>query len=395
MGLVTMGVVATDGGKIVVVGRFEAGSLLAHVINSIKMAQGFARLGHRVVVVCRRGEAGPWKPADLAERYALDRPLSWVQLPPRLGVRVRGFRWRYDFAALAAILRHRPRLVYARGHGVATLTTRIGLPTAIESHVFPGTPSREVEMSVVDTRCRAFRAWVTISEHLAGQYRRLGADPQKLLVLPDAVDLQQFARPERLPPSPYPIAGPHVVYAGHLYDYKGIPTILDAARRMPEVRFHLVGGLPEDLERQRARARQLGLTNLEFHGLKSQCSLPPYVWHADALLLPPSQHHPSAVWTSPVKLGEYLAARVPVVSSDIPALRHLLTDDQVEFFCADDASDLTRALCRVLTDRQRRHQLVNSGWRHVQSLTYEQRAQRILEFAKLSSPSPPLSAALR
>ena len=40
--------------KILVASAFEASSQWAHAINTVKMAQGFARLGHAVTLVCRR-----------------------------------------------------------------------------------------------------------------------------------------------------------------------------------------------------------------------------------------------------------------------------------------------------------------------------------------------------
>jgi glycosyltransferase involved in cell wall biosynthesis len=212
-----------------------------------------------------------------------------------------------------------------------------------------------------------------------------------LLVLPDAVDLRQFSRPAVLPPSSYAGDRPNAVYAGHLYDYKGIPTVLQAAAALPEVAFHLVGGWDEDIARQRARAAALGLKNVEFHGMKHQAELPPYLWHADVLLLPPSAHHPSAAWTSPLKLGEYLAAGVPVVATDIPALRDWVTHREVEFVAADDPAALATGVNRMLKDRPRATELRINGPRRAAQLTYAKRAERVLpsmQSGHASGPGP-------
>ena len=42
-----------------------------------------------------------------------------------------------------------------------------------------------------------------------------------------------------------------------------------------------------------------------------------YIDDTDIFLLPPSRNHPSALWTSPLKLCEYFALRKPVIASDI------------------------------------------------------------------------------
>ena len=359
--------------RILVAGGFEADSLFAHAINTVKMAQGFARLRHDVTLVCRRPKSGPVDPDELAARFGLSVPLTWRQLPHFVG---EGRK----FAACAMIhaKRFRPDLVYARNYVLPAWSSRLGLETVGESHAHPDNHARKFCRFIRATTHRRFKRLVTISHHLADHYRARGVPAQKLLVLPDAVDLESFRRPANLPPGPFPTDKPNIVYAGHLYDYKGIPTVLEAAAQMPEARFHFVGGCPEDVVRQRKRAEHWALSNTVFHGLRPQAEVPPYLWHADALLLPPSRHHPSARWTSPVKLGEYLASGTPVVATDIPALRDWLTDDAVEFARADDPGDLARAVRCVLRDRARAHRLRQTARRLAERLSYTRRAQTIL-----------------
>lgn len=366
--------------RILVAGAFEAGSQFAHAINTVKMAQGFARLACEVTVVCRRGERGELSPETLADVYGLRTQIQWRQLP-------RGAGDKRKFAALALLAAHaiKPDLIYARNYVVPLWSSRWGLRTVAETHAHTDNRSRHFLRMLRQTSRRRFLRLVTISDHLADYYQLLGVPREKLLVLPDAVDLQLFARPSRLPESPYSDAGPHVVYAGHLYEYKGIPTVLAAAQRLPSMRFHLVGGTLEDRRREEARAAALGLSNVRFHGLVPHAAVPRYLWHADVLLLPPSRHHPSARWTSPVKLGEYLAARVPVAASDIPALRAWLDDSQVEFFHADDAGDLARAIERLAGDILRAKSVSNAGWDLAQRLSYRQRALSILQHCGLRS----------
>ncbi len=390
------------------VGRFLAGSSFAHAINTVRIAHSFARLGQEVTIVCRRDPERDWDTAQLARHYGLEQPVRWVLKRHPWG---RGWRRGRGALGVAGLVGewiiHRPDLVYARDFTAPGWACRLGIPVVLESHAHPEADAWPAgfERAVGASHRAKFRTWITISTRLAERYRELGADPGKLLVLPGGVDLRQFARPDALPASPYPsttrqpvapssIATPlgnsgrvagRVVYAGHLYDYKGIPTVLAAATALPDVSFELVGGWPQDVERHREAAKSRGINNVTFHGLLPQAQLPPYLWHADALLLPPSATHPSAQWTSPVKMGEYLATRVPVVASGIPALRDWLDQSQVEFFAPDDAADLAAALRRVLTDPPRRAALTAAAWDRVQSLSYERRALQILQHAGFDS----------
>jgi glycosyltransferase involved in cell wall biosynthesis len=367
--------------RILVASGLEALTMYAWVLNTVKMAQGFARLGHEVTLVC-------WGPSnrrvleeELNRTYGLTEPIRWVLLPKNriMWHSYKRKLWAMGVMALAVALWARPQLVFCREHIIPWLTSRLGLATVGEIHAPPENNELRIRRFFQATHYPGFKLLVTISHRLAQHYEERGVPTDKIIVLPDAVDLVLFRRPEELPPSPYQRPGPHVAYIGHLYDYKGIPTALATASLLPEVEFHLVGGLPEDIKRQEARIKEMGLANVTLHGLKPQVEVPPYLWHANVLLLPPSQHHPSAAWTSPLKLGEYLASGTPVVATSIPALRYWLTDEEVEFVEPDDAEAMAKSIMDVLRDPDHATTLSQNSLKKAQTLSYERRAERILE----------------
>jgi glycosyltransferase involved in cell wall biosynthesis len=327
--------------------------------------------------------------------YGIETPIRWYRLPARLMGRRVTPHWFYTALALPTLLRLRPDFVYSRNYALPASTSRLAIPTAAETHAWPENSEPAFRLLLKATHHRGFRRCVTISHRLAEQYAALGAQADKIRVLADAVDLRLFERPDAMErhPSPYgkvvdgsnaSTGGPHVVYAGHLYDYKGIPAILDAAVLLPDVRFHLVGGLPADIERHAQTIRERALSNVTLHGLKPYADVPPYLWHADVLLLPPSARHPSAAWTSPVKLGEYLASGAPVIATDIPALRDWLSDGpdgEVRFVAPDDGAALAEGIRHILADPATAGRLSRAARRKAARLTYEGRAAAILEDA--------------
>lgn len=369
--------------RVAVVAAFEGGSRYAHAINTVKMAQGFARLGHEVTFVCCRGRRGNGSTRALARTYGLAVPLRWVQLPCRLAGGTGGRQLRFALLALPAVLARRPQLVYARNLSLPTLTVRLGVLTVVESHAYVAGPDRSMERLVKASRHEAFRAMITISRKLAECYTSLGVPRRKLFVLPTGMDVHMFTPPRELPPSPYGGQAPVAAYVGHLYDYKGIPTILAAAALMPEVHFHLIGGWPQDVRAQQRRIEQRELRNVTLHGWKAQRELPPFLWHADVLLLPPCAGHPSAQWTSPVKLGEYLASGTPTVAAAIPALRQWLTGEHVEFVEPDNPSALAQGIRRVLCDPARASALRQAAQELARQRSYEHRAEAVLRAANL------------
>lgn len=365
--------------KILVASALTAGSTVANAINTVKMAEGFAMRGHDVTLACRAPLTGAVEKEALEYQYALCSPVRWVQLPSVRKGRALDAHWDFARQLFFPLLFFRPDFVFSRNYILPWLSAFMRIPTAAESHAHPGVESPPFSTFIKGTSFRRFNALVTIAQILGNNFENLGVPKHKILILPDAVDLHNFLPPKALPASPYG-AGPNVTYSGHLYDYKGIPDIIGAAALLPNVTVHLVGGLEDDIRRTKNSIEGLHLSNVVVHGHKARTELPPYLWHADVLLLPPSGTHPSSQWTSPVKLGEYLAAGAPLLSTDIPALRAWLTEEQTRFVAPDDPRSLAEGVQWLLDHGQEAKAMAVNGQKLAQTLSYSQRAQTILEF---------------
>ena len=66
---------------------------------------------------------------------------------------------------------------------------------------------------------------------------------------------------------------------------------------------------------------------------------------ADILVIPNKQgDKASEEYTSPLKLFEYMASHRPIISSDLPSLREILTEKEALFFKPDSPGDLAKVL---------------------------------------------------
>jgi len=361
--------------KIVVISAVNAGSQMAHAINSIEMADGFHSCGHQVMLITRK----PLKKVndvDLYDLYGISSDILWIQIPNFSGEHLL-----FAIATLPFVLKYSPDLIYARNYAVPWLWTKLGINTVGESHAHPSNESTWFKKFLRSSHNNFFKALITINETLEESYLNKGAS-NKILVLPDAVNPKLFERPNVLPPSPYRSDKKIVTYAGHLYDYKGIPTILGAAKELPDVEFHLIGGLPEDIDRQKKKISEMKLTNVYLDGLKQHKEVPNYLWHSDILLLPPSADHPSAQWTSPVKAGEYLLSGTPVIATNIPALKRWFTDKEVEFISPDEPHEMATTVRYLLSNKERTEELSRNGIRWALENTYAKRAEKIVEYVQ-------------
>ncbi|MFT5115961.1 MAG: glycosyltransferase involved in cell wall biosynthesis [Parasphingorhabdus sp.] len=370
---------------VVVYSAMEPCSSWAHDINTIKMADGFAKQGCRVSLVTRHGidDCKTW--TQIRDAYGLHPDITWVPVAYRTwGLNFdRYLHHRFSRHASKTIIKLKPDLLYARDNFAPVYCSAAGIPSAVESHASVGTVGKPFDFIVDGSNHAEFRAWVTISSHLADYYHSQGVPKERLIVLPDSVDMELFGREHAASTESPFVSGDRkkILYAGHLYDYKGIPTVLQAAQKLTDYDFHFIGGWPEDVQRHQSYVTEQNLSNVYFHGLKPFAEVPRYLWHADLLLLPPSRNHPSAKWTSPVKLGEYMASGTPVVASDIPALLDWVDDSQVWFFNADDADLLCQSIQSVLQNPAGIKPKIDAAFQFAETLTYSRRAGQVLEFA--------------
>lgn len=365
--------------KILVASAFPADSAYANAVNTIKMADGFAKNGHDVTVVCRQPKNGQLTDADLRQRFHLSSRLCFQQvLSTRCAVPLDAHRaFGYQVLKIARTLK--PDFSYCRNYiAPVMLAERYGVPTVAESHAHLGHQSPPLlDMIQGLNQVSTFKGLITIHPVLKDHFCSLGAPERKVHILADAVDVELFSRPAGYS-KPYR-ERPLVVYAGHLYDYKGIPTILDAATHSPDIDYRLVGGHPAEIACVKQRIAQKSLTNVELIGLIPHSQVPPHLWDADVLLLPPSANHPSAHWTSPVKLGEYLAAATPVVATRIPALEYWLTHNEVHFVKPDDAQALIDGIQYIVHNHAEAEDMTHNGYALSLRISYRQRCQNILQ----------------
>jgi glycosyltransferase involved in cell wall biosynthesis len=108
-----------------------------------------------------------------------------------------------------------------------------------------------------------------------------------------------------------------------------VDTLIEALVVVPAARAVIIGGQPGEGDgvRLEALARARGVaTRTEFAGWKPPSEVASLLERCDILVLPNVRSTISERYTSPLKLFEYLAAGRPIVASNLPALREILTD---------------------------------------------------------------------
>jgi glycosyltransferase involved in cell wall biosynthesis len=120
-------------------------------------------------------------------------------------------------------------------------------------------------------------------------------------------------------------------YFGHLFAGRGIEIIEKVANAMPDCLFLVYGGNDEHILFHRDKVR---LKNLRFMGYITHRQSQHTMKLVDILLMPYQYKvsigvdlHDTARWMSPMKMFEYMASGVPFISSNLPVLREVLTNE--------------------------------------------------------------------
>lgn len=158
-------------------------------------------------------------------------------------------------------------------------------------------------------------------------------------LFPCSIDTDNFSNQEKYNHNLFHSHDFNITYCGHMYDYKGIPLILKAAKQLPHFKFHLVGGKEIDIQRHQQSNPS---KNVIFYGHQDYQDVPNYLYSSDLLLIPYTKQgnkHSASQVTSPIKLFEYLATKKPTLCSDIKGIQNWVSENEVTFFKADNLEE--------------------------------------------------------
>lgn len=229
---------------------------------------------------------------------------------------------------------------------------------------------------------------VSLTATFARFLERQGWRPAaEVAVVPDAYDEGLFHPRERAVcrgDMGIPFDAQVLLYAGLTFSYRGLEYLVEAFARLkddfPRARLYLVGGRPAEIAPLQAQAKALGVAErVHFPGPVPLAQVPFYLGAADVLVIPGTVSDETA---SPLKMFEYMAMGVPVVSVDRPALREILPPEGALFVPPEDSAALESALRQVLADPEAAQERASRAREAVRRYTYRWRAERILQLAE-------------
>jgi len=279
--------------------------------------------------------------------------------------------WMHRFRSLWKLFQYRPDVIFTRDIYFSFLVKFFGFNSVLELHT--GSFNKAQKGVIKFPFLRPY--FILISEGLKTSFISLFPmiPNNSMLVLHDAVLESRIVKKLERFSSQHTVA-----YVGSFYKGRGIDLVLDLAKRNLEIEFHLYGN------------GELGETspNVFFHG-----SIPNNevvrVMQSHSILLMPYQQDTSTSggdltidWMSPLKMFEYMASGSLIISSDFPVIREVLNEDNALLVEANDYDKWDEMLKYAVNNYSLLLTKRNEAVKQVHNYTYENRVDKILNFAK-------------
>lgn len=358
----------------------------AHGYQIMKVCEEFSRQGDVVQLVIPSRKNTIQK--DAFTYYDIEPLFSIKKIPiiDFVGIRIlKRFaffcRSIYFLCMLVFYRPTRDTVIFSRNPEIIWLFSARGYRTLYNAHNWPLRKNRL--LTIMISGCGGI---VANSEGTAMEFKKRGF--KKVLAIPNGVDLHLFEnskeskkdlRAELCLSKDTKI----IMYVGHLYHWKGIDTVIDTAILMQKenVAFIVIGGTFEDQKKYEKICREKNLQQVYILGHKEKKEIPQYLMSADILLLPNIPSTPeSKLYTSPIKMFEYMASEVPIIASDLPSIREVLNPYNSILVRAGDAVALTAAIRNSTPEIS--HVISQQAKKDAYEFTWEKHVRKIREFIK-------------
>jgi glycosyltransferase involved in cell wall biosynthesis len=288
-------------------------------------------------------------------------------------------------------------LVYTRNLWVAWVALLFGQRVAFD-HYRPW-PAQIPPLQFLIHRLlghRRFLVNICHSDYTRERYRSIGVAEDRLRCVRNGFDPARLQAPVAAGEAKRLLgldAGrPTVVYTGRLNHKKGLALVVEAARRLPDHLFLLVGSHGEGPIEAMAR----DVANIRVVGWQPAETLGRYIFAADVLLIPPSWK-PLAEFGStvlPLKLFLYMASGRPVLAGDTPDIREVLRHGANAVLCRpDDPEALVAGLGALARDPALAARLAAAAQDDSRNHTWNARAHTIADLLAARLPEARLPEA--
>jgi glycosyltransferase involved in cell wall biosynthesis len=401
--------------KIAVVSSGNIPSQLANSINTVKHAHAFKKMGHTVEIFSPlRSIESKFKSriSSFSDHYGISPDIKinlvhdrmfylnnfkWVKFLDKLSIKyLFNLRIHFDVEKKIAqkIIDLKFNVAYCRTFRVPYYLIKNKIPVILEMHTpTPEKLGKEFKSLISASKSDYFLCLSTIHQKLKQKYADLGIPAEKILVQEDAVDLEMFDRISLdktalrkklgLPDKKI------ITYSGSLYPSKGLDNLLKIISHFDNQKvFFLIIGGPEYLKKHyEQNSFNNGVTNILFTGFVPNSQIPYYLKASDILIMLYTNYSKKNVMdlttTSPIKLFEYMASKIPIIATSIPTITKIVENRKEALLVPPDNNHQTiLAINELICNGAFSDKLSRNAYLRVKKYTYVERCKHLLETFK-------------
>lgn len=356
----------------------------AHSVQIVNMCKAFSSGGNDVSLILPYRKI--YSHIDLFEFYKIPKTFT-VKMLPCIDIGVENphvfFYWLrfisfYVFARMYVWF-HRFDFLYSRD-----LYAVLFFPSmALEQHSLPKKISWFHK-----TVFQHIKKIIVLTSFIKKRLVDMGVAESSIFVSHDAVDPKQFL----VNNTNFSI--PAISESDFVYGYigtlktmgmeKGVSDGLKALAFLPQnFKFLIVGGEVPDIQYYKTMADEFGVSDRTvFVGKVPHHEISQYAQCCDIFVAPFPENEHYNFYMSPLKIFEYMASKKPIITTDLPSLREVLTDGKnAVLIKPSDPKLLAEKIVYIQDNPEFGHKLAEQAYMDVlEKYTWDMRAKNIMDF---------------
>jgi 1,2-diacylglycerol 3-alpha-glucosyltransferase len=357
---------------------------------TMKLADGLARLGHRVVVLT-------FNSTNVDYRWGIVKPTCEMGLPTREVVdRVTILRFPYTYPLSSSLTFSLPQevalgsldadLLHIQGFVhipnillMARHAKSLKLPVVLTTHGYFESMLRLQKYGLnrvfIPLISNSVSSFIALSDAERSHLVQAGVSPSKVMVIPNGVDTQAMQDGTRRVPIRYSFGDlPFVLCVARFARNKDLETLIRAFSQVRDDIGLIMAGYSSDVSYLNELVKDNSDSRVHFLANVSDEELR-WLYHQALLTVLPSR-----VETSPLAVLEAMAAGKPVIASEVGAVKEIIHDGENGFkFKPGNVQELSRLISQLLQDTSLRLRLGRFAMTFAQSRSWERNTHATLD----------------
>lgn len=287
---------------------------------------------------------------------------------------------------LFIVLKQNPSHIFTRDIVIVYIFSFFNLKVIYEAHKEPRTSTANLMIKAL--RKKKNFLLVTISKALKDYYiNEYGYQDKKVFDYHDAVfvekydNLRKYSKNDLREEFNLPTDKQIVMHTGSLYTGRGAEHFETILKNFKDLFFVQVGGTEEDILKYKRNYTEY--KNIKFVGHQDNATLIRYQMCADLLFYPMTKSTSTYWCCSPMKMFEFMATAIPVLSSNVGSVSEVLDETNSIPFNPEDEQSIVNGIKFYLERREEALLRAKKALKDVrEKYTWEKRVRIVLEFIK-------------